>query len=507
MSDKNTISLVNIPLGKPIPDISHSVSVSIPDWNQCWQYMEQNEDIWKHITAGYPRFYVNPILRKLMDKMIEKHSINDNESCYIYPTMEIALDCKEFILSHYDQNEINNPVIRITNDNEIYCVFHPLEIEVTAKQYWAKIGQAISSRQAECFMNGVTKDNSSSSNVKDILRDRIAEIYGHSTTNNDVYLYPTGMASVYNSFKIIQKLRDGIPVCFGFPFVDTLRILRDFREDESNEYVIFLGLGDEDSLVNLENELINGLKISCLYCEFPSNPLLKSPNLRKIKELGDKYNFIIVVDDTIGNPFNIDVLEYCDLVISSLTKLFSGGADVMGGMIILNPKSKKYFEFKHEIDLSYQDVLFIEDAKVLERNSRNFGQRNEIINKNTETIVKFLQGCELISDIYYPSISESVDNYDFFKKSNGGGYGGLFSIVFKDKNNAIKFYNNIKYAKGPSLGTNFTLMCPFVMLAHFNELDKVETKWGVKKDLIRISIGMEDINELLNEFNRVLKTL
>ena len=460
MSDKNTISLVNIPLGKPIPDISHSVSVSIPDWNQCWQYMEQNEDIWKHITAGYPRFYVNPILKKLMDEMIEKHSINDNESCYIYPTMEIALDCKEFI----------------------------------------------SSRQAECFMNGVTKDNSSSSNVKDILRERIAEIYGHSTTNNDVYLYPTGMASVYNSFKIIQKLRDGIPVCFGFPFVDTLRILRDFREDESNEYVIFLGLGDEDSLINLENELINGLKISCLYCEFPSNPLLKSPNLRKIKELGDKYNFIIVVDDTIGNPFNIDVLEYCDLVISSLTKLFSGGADVMGGMIILNPKSKKYFEFKHEIDLSYQDVLFIEDAKVLERNSRDFEQRNEIINKNTETIVKFLQGCELISDIYYPSISESVDNYDFFKKSNGG-YGGLFSIVFKDKNNAIKFYNNIKYAKGPSLGTNFTLMCPFVMLAHFNELDKVEKKWGVKKDLIRISIGMEDINELLNEFNRVLKTL
>lgn len=69
----------------------------------------------------------------------------------------------------------------------------------------------------------------------------------------------------------------------------------------------------------------------CLVTEFPSNPLLRSPNLRRLRALADKYEFLIVVDETIGNFVNVEVMPYADVVVSSLTKVFSGDANVMGG--------------------------------------------------------------------------------------------------------------------------------------------------------------------------------
>ena len=71
--------------------------------------------------------------------------------------------------------------------------------------------------------------------------------------------------------------------------------------------------------------------IAALFTEFPSNPLLRSVDLCRLRELANKYDFPIVIDDTVGNFVNADVLPFVDIVVSSLTKIFSGCADVMGG--------------------------------------------------------------------------------------------------------------------------------------------------------------------------------
>ena len=68
-----------------------------------------------------------------------------------------------------------------------------------------------------------------------------------------------------------------------------------------------------------------------MFTEFPGNPLLKSPDLRRIRELADKYHFVVVIDETVGNFLNVNVLPYADIVVSSLTKVFSGDSNVMGG--------------------------------------------------------------------------------------------------------------------------------------------------------------------------------
>lgn len=74
-----------------------------------------------------------------------------------------------------------------------------------------------------------------------------------------------------------------------------------------------------------------GERFLALFCEFPGNPLLKTPNLQKIRELADRFDFAVVVDETIGNFLNVKVLPSADIVVSSLTKVFSGDSNVMGG--------------------------------------------------------------------------------------------------------------------------------------------------------------------------------
>ena len=81
----------------------------------------------------------------------------------------------------------------------------------------------------------------------------------------------------------------------------------------------------------MEQALESGERVLALFCEFPSNPLLVSPDLRRIRTLADKYDFAVVVDETIGNFINIAILDCADIVVSSLTKIFSGDANVMGG--------------------------------------------------------------------------------------------------------------------------------------------------------------------------------
>jgi cystathionine gamma-synthase len=91
------------------------------------------------------------------------------------------------------------------------------------------------------------------------------------------------------------------------------------------------GHGNKAELDQLEADLIHGDRISALFCEFPSNPQLRSPDIQRLRMLANRYKFAIACDDTVGSCINVNVLPFVDIVMTSLTKSFSGGSDVMGG--------------------------------------------------------------------------------------------------------------------------------------------------------------------------------
>ncbi|KAF8966634.1 pyridoxal phosphate-dependent transferase [Flammula alnicola] len=341
-----------------------------------------------------------------------------------------------------------------------------------------------------------------------------------SVAADDVYLFPTGMSAIWNAHNIALAVRPPAKsVCFGFPYTDTLKILQKWGPG-----CHFLGFGVDSDIDELEKILEAEVKrdpttppVLALFTEFPSNPLLRSANLPRLRALADKYDFLIVVDETIGNFVNVKVLPYADIVVSSLTKVFSGASNVMGGSLTLNPQGRHYSALKDYLKDNFEDVYFDEDAIYMERNSRDFKRRVRVIDANAEAVCDFLRSKSIaggapapaIKEVFYPKYItrenydkcriQSVDSED----GKTGGFGGLFSLTFTSIAASKAFFDALPCYKGPSLGTNFTLACPFTILAHFGELDWA-AQYGVEEGLVRISVGMEDSQVLLRSFQIAL---
>ncbi|KAF4121579.1 cystathionine gamma-synthase [Geosmithia morbida] len=316
---------------------------------------------------------------------------------------------------------------------------------------------------------------------------------------DDVYLFPTGMNAIFNSHRVLLAARGAKKsINFGFPYVDTLKILQKFGPG-----CLFLGGGEDEDLDELEKTLKGGERFLALFCEFPGNPLLKCPNLQRIRKLADEFDFAVVVDETIGTFANINVLPVADIVVSSLTKIFSGDSNVMGGSAILNPNSRYYDSLKRFMATEVEDTYWPEDAIVLERNSRDFKSRVDRVNANAEAICDILRTHPLVKSLFYPKYNPSRPIYDSFRVP-GAGYGGLISVVFHEPERAPAFYDALDVAKGPSLGTNFTLGSPYVILAHYCELEWAAS-FGVESSLVRLSVGLEETSGLQSVFWTALK--
>lgn len=557
-------------VGESIPkNTEHAVSVCLPKWADVVGYEEGDQRVIGSLSTGYPRFFIHKSVKKLCELITDQYAMK-GETCLCFPSYMVAKRCREFIL--VKNNAVKNKCKKIrilqlatpmesTEDDvtipecKIAAVFFSEELFPFAKQYWQHSGEILSSRLAEFVIERLfphlkqrddetIKDNKTfietrygrnldftfADRAKDILRTRIAHKVvetGDEDVVTNVFLFPSGMASIFTAHRLllnydhlrVKRLKNseestgligyGSPylktVMFGFPYTDTLSILKKFNHS------YFLGMGDSSAMDELDQILTSGEQILGVFMEAPSNPLLKMGDIIRLKELSDKYGFFIVIDETVSGFVNIDVLPYCDLLCSSLTKIFSGDSNVIAGSMVVNPASKI-----HDFAISFlndrnknEDLLWYEDAIYLERNSRDFVERARKINNITEELLsKILLKEEsptgLFKKVYFPSLTskETKENYDRVKLKDGG-YGGLISLVFKEENQAKAFYDNLDLNKGPSLGTNFTLVCPYTILAHYAEMDEV-AQYGVVKNLVRISVGLEPFEDLERIFDKAL---
>lgn len=159
----------------------------------------------------------------------------------------------------------------------------------------------------------------------------------------------------------------------------------------------------------------------------------------------------------------------------------------------------------------------------MERNSRDFLPRIQTINANAEHLCDFLRSRSLanpssssptsspvIKDVLYPKWT-SPENYLRCRRplpsppsTSNGAFGGLFSLTFTNPSSSRAFFDALDCVKGPSLGTNFTLASPYVILAHYQELDWA-AEYGVEATLVRVSVGMEDEAVLRRWFEKAVE--
>lgn len=211
---------------------------------------------------------------------------------------------------------------------------------------------------------------------------------------------------------------------------------------------------------------------------------------------------MLIVDDTVGTSVNVNILPFCDVICTSLTKMFSGGCNVMGGSMVLNPRSPYYKAMQQTLENQFVNTYFPLDVLMMESNSADFDSRVITASRNAEHIAQRLRHHPAVAKVFYPKGNETQEIYDLYRRPDRG-YGYLLSIRFVHDAAAIAFHDALDVAKGPSLGTNFTLCCAYTLFGHYNELEWA-AKYGVVEHLVRISVGIEKEEELDGVVQRAL---
>jgi cystathionine gamma-synthase len=176
--------------------------------------------------------------------------------------------------------------------------------------------------------------------------------------------------------------------------------------------------------------------------------------------------------------------------------------DVLAGSVVLNRKSPHHAAFSAFLTAHADHELWRGDAVALELNSRDFTQRATTMSRNAKALAEHLRSHPKVDHVWHAA-TEGGRGYEFIRRENGG-YGCLFSFTLKNpEQTSAKFYDALRVCKGPSLGTNFTLACPYTLLAHYEELDWTESV-GVSRWLIRVSAGLEETADLIARFDEAL---
>ncbi|MBL8848821.1 MAG: PLP-dependent transferase [Planctomycetaceae bacterium] len=477
-------------LGRPIPDSPHAVSACLPTWRDNVSYEEGEARVVEKLTTGYPRFVYNRFCRDLFAECLRRFgSVGD--SCLAFPSQHSAEQCAEFVRAKAD-----GPVqVHDIGKCGAWCVTFPQSAAAVAKSFWQHAGVGISSRQAAAVLQDSPLISSGGVAMKSTLRQRIAGTFGVAA--KDVWLFPTGMSAFYTLHRALLQLFPGRKLAqFGFPYVDSLKIAQVFGPGAH-----FFPRGDDADLQAL-GELLSADPVCGIATEFPANPLLTVPDLSRLSGMAREHNCPLIVDDTVAGAWNVDVLPAADVVWSSLTKYFSGRGDVTGGSLVVNRNSPFAGPLTDSLSQVYDDLLWDGDAAALELNSRDAAERVAAISRNARALAEFLNDHPAVQYVYYPSIG-GRSAFDAYRRPQGG-YGGLLSVVLRDaEQETAKFYDRLRVCKGPNLGMNYTLACPFTILAHYTELDFAES-CGVSRWLIRVAVGLEPIDDLIARFREAL---
>ena len=464
-------------LGAPMPDSRHAASACLPLWQHNLQYEEGDPAVVTKLQAAYPRFCLHPTIRQLIAQTLgpDRHGL-------IFPTATAAARAVSYVLHRGGKQPRLHPL----PDQTAVAVETSQEDFGRLKEYWQHAGEILSSRAAELILGGHVPVVSETP-ARSTVRQRVASYGGCAP--GDVWLFTCGMAAIAAVYRTIRRLDPVRPtVQFGFPYVDTLKIQQRFAPNAHH----FLPFGDAGDLQRL-TELLQRESISAVFCELPANPLLTRPDLAALRQLADQHGFLLIVDDTLSAIVNENPLGFSDFCVTSLTKYFSGYGDVLAGSARLNPASPRAAQLRAALTAEFEEQLCDADCAVLEHNSRDLPERMAVINATTAELVQRLRNHPAVARVYYPP-----------ERPDGGGRGGLFSLLLKHpETTAPATFDQLQVCKGPNLGTRFTLCCPYTILAHYTELDEVE-RCGVSRWLLRVSVGIEPIEDLWNRFLQAL---
>lgn len=380
--------------------------------------------------------------------------------------------------------------------NEERALVMPVYRTSTFKFDTVEQGGRVFAEQEDAYLYGrISNPNT------DELQDRLAIL-----ENSEAALVTsTGMSAINTMLFGLLKAGDHLVSCsavYGGTFC-----LFNYIERFNISHT-FISQKDCNDRKKIEEKITKDTKF--LYIETPTNPNLDIIDIGLWANVAKKHNILLVVDNTFASPFITKPLDIgADIVIHSLTKYINGHGDIVGGAVLSNKKIigaiKEYFHLSGP-------CLSPDSAWLVSRGSKTLHLRMKEHCENAQLIAEWLENFKnkngKIDKIYYPGLS-SHPGHAIAKRQMNGMYGGMISLELKgDITVGRKFLNDLKLPGiAVSLGDCESLIQHPASMTHSRYTLEDRTKAGITDGLIRLSVGIEDVNDIITDLYEALQKI
>ncbi|ABR49826.1 Cystathionine gamma-synthase [Alkaliphilus metalliredigens QYMF] len=267
-----------------------------------------------------------------------------------------------------------------------------------------------------------------------------------------------------------------------------------------NRYGIEVSLVDTTDLGEIEANIKENTR--AIFLETPSNPTLKITNLKGAVGIAKAHHLLVIVDNTFMTPYLQRPLDLgADIVIHSATKFIGGHSDVVAGLVAV--KGKALSERLYMIQNGFGAVLGPQDSWLLLRGLKTLKVRMDYQQKNAEELAQWLSNHEKIQKVYYPGLLGHQNREIHDTQANGAG--AVMSFKTVEIETAQKFMKMVKLAAvAVSLGGVETIASYPVKMSHAAMPKAQRESLGITENLIRLSVGLEDIKDLIEDFDKAL---
>lgn len=258
---------------------------------------------------------------------------------------------------------------------------------------------------------------------------------------------------------------------------------------------------DFTDLKNVEAAIRENTKM--IYVETPTNPMLNITDLQGIAKIAKKYNLISVCDNTFMSPYFQNPLTFgIDIVLHSTTKYLNGHSDIIGGILVTS--DEKIHERIRYIQNAAGGVPSPFDCWLVLRSTKTLAVRMKQHEINANLFAKFLSDSGFAQKVIYPGLKDHPQHE--LAKKQMRGFGGMVSADFGTLENAKKVLNNVKiFTLAESLGGVESLISHPASMTHASVPKEERDKMGLTESLVRFSVGIEDVEDLIEDLKQALK--
>ena len=308
-------------------------------------------------------------------------------------------------------------------------------------------------------------------------------------------IFGSGMAAVSTSLMAFLKAGDHVV------FQDSLYGgTSNLATEEFEKFGIEYTFAKDAKADSLKAEIKENTKV--IYIETPSNPLLKITDLEAVAKLAKDHGLVSMIDNTFASPVNQNPIDFgIDVVIHSATKYMGGHSDILAGTVISSDENiERIFQMAKNFGGSLSDYT----VWLLERSIKTMGIRVKAQNENAMKLAEFLNSHAGVSNVYYPGLKDHPDHNLAARQMKG--FGGMLSFELNDDLNVQEFMKALELIK-PSMslaGVESTILLPS-KTSHGLLSEEGRAKQGIKDNLLRFSVGIEEVEDLIDDLNQAIE--